>query len=318
MARIRMEDKIHDYWNDEFYNKYDPISSYSLSALRSDEKFVKFESDLKNYIIKNHKKEMSWKVTGVMDDYIEEVIRGRWYEMEPYILNSEDIYLGYCEEVVKGRWLELEERLVREKDFDDLLYYANNIIKNRWNEFEKVAIEELKRVSIEEKEDIVDDLRRYCDKNEFRWPEFENYLLTGINYTKINKNISKDILEHVLRYSLEVVDGRWEEAEGLFIKRIDLAKRYLKYHKFRWPLYEHRIRNKPHSLYNYAREVLDGKLPEHLHNRMIMESMGKEPDVANIYFNFLKEREESVIRYFRGMSREEIGKFMEKILVAQT
>lgn len=311
-----MEDKIFDYWHDDFCEKYDcgrnRPASY-LSDFRSDPDFVKFESDLKNYIIKNHKKQLGWKVSGVFDEYIDEVIGGRWYEMEPIILDSLDMRLAYCEEVVNGRWLELEERLVKDKDFEGLSYYAENMIKNRWDEFEKVAINKLKRADVEEKEDIVSDIRCYCNSNKFRWPEFEDYLVNGIDYAKIDKNISKSLLEQVLRYGLDVVEGRWEEAEHLFIKRIDVAKRYIMNKKFKWPLYENRIKNKPNGLYYYAKDVLEGKLPEELHNRMIMERMGDNA-YARSYFDFLKTKEETVIRYLSCMTKEEKNNFLNKVI----
>lgn len=70
--------------------------------------------------------------------YAVNVIKHRWPEAEPYILN--DVYWAYfyCLNVMKQRWPELEEELLRDPNRyrTYIVGYAFEIIKDRWPEAE--------------------------------------------------------------------------------------------------------------------------------------------------------------------------------------
>ena len=79
-----------------------------------------------------------------MYEYAKEVIKGRWPEVENYLLNdrwgglSEALY--YARDVVKQRWPELEKRIMELKNGWAAGQYAVNIMKARWPEMERYIL----------------------------------------------------------------------------------------------------------------------------------------------------------------------------------
>lgn len=59
-------------------------------------------------------------------DYAMNVIKGRWVESEPIILESDRLILKYAVKVIKGRWLEAEGRF---RDLNIAQVYARKMIE---------------------------------------------------------------------------------------------------------------------------------------------------------------------------------------------
>lgn len=78
------------------------------------------------------------KHPGKAASYAVNVIKRRWPEAEPYILN--DIYWAYYYglNIVKERWPELEKELLRDTNRfrSYIIGYAAEIIKDRWPQAE--------------------------------------------------------------------------------------------------------------------------------------------------------------------------------------
>jgi hypothetical protein len=82
---------------------------------------------------------------------------------------------------------------------------------------------------------------------------------------KIDKRLEPIIiksLQYAYKYARDVIKGRWKEAEPIIIKNSCYA-------------------------YRYARDVIKGKLPENMHNAMILHRIN-EDSWAKYYFDFIK------------------------------
>ncbi len=66
--------------------------------------------------------------------YAKNVIKGRWKEMEPIIMEDEGYAYQYAVDVIGGRWEEAESYLMRDPWV--AYKYAKNILKSRWIEAE--------------------------------------------------------------------------------------------------------------------------------------------------------------------------------------
>ena len=82
---------------------------------------------------------------------------------------------------------------------------------------------------------------------------------------KRNKNLEPFIIkdpEWAYFYARDVIKDRWIEAEPIIIINSSWA-------------------------YYYARNLIKGKLPEHMHNAMILHGLNND-DYAKLYFKFIK------------------------------
>jgi hypothetical protein len=102
-----------------------------------------------------------------------------------------------------------------------------------------------------------------------RWPELEAVLPTYPH--------DERLYEALITYAAEVVGGRWEMAEEIIlgepfdIEEAWAACRYARdVVKGRWEAGENVIAACTYSMLRYADEVLKGRLPDHLHNRMML------------------------------------------------
>ena len=64
-------------------------------------------------------------------------------------------------------------------------------------------------------------------------------------------------------YALNIIEGRWREAEPYIMKDPDYAIQYARdIIKGRWPEAEPYIMNNPYYAYWYARDIIKGRWPE--------------------------------------------------------
>jgi len=89
---------------------------------------------------------------------------------------------------------------------------------------------------------------------------------------KLEPIISKDAKYSYL-YALYVIKGKWEIAEPVISQDAYLSCCYAKdVIKGRWEQGEAVISKDAYYSYCYAREVIKGKLPDLMHNQMILEN----------------------------------------------
>jgi hypothetical protein len=70
--------------------------------------------------------------------YAYKVIKGRWPEAEPIIINSPWSALHYAQYVLKGRWPEAEPIIMQNPAI--AYFYAGDVIKDRWLEAEPIIM----------------------------------------------------------------------------------------------------------------------------------------------------------------------------------
>ena len=86
-------------------------------------------------------------------------------------------------------------------------------------------------------------------------------------------------------YARDVIKDRWIEAEKIILTDPDWAYYYARYIiKGRWIEAENIILTNPQWAFYYAKRIIKGKLPENMHNMMLLHADGW----AKIYLNFIK------------------------------
>lgn len=68
-----------------------------------------------------------------------------------------------------------------------------------------------------------------------------------------------------------------------------IYKKYKKHGKVRVPEYENYLMENSYYAYYYSKEILKGKLPEKMHNRMLGWAFLNEP-YAKLYFEYIKQK----------------------------
>ena len=100
--------------------------------IHSFEKYSSVKEVLENVDSLTLYKSLAW--------YAENVIKGRWPEVEETILGSVYYSYLYAKNVIEGRWPEAERMISIHPS--SAYYYAEYIIKGRWPEGEKVILKD--------------------------------------------------------------------------------------------------------------------------------------------------------------------------------
>lgn len=224
--------------------------------------------------------------------YAQKVLGSRFELGEKAIASVTKYAYAYALSIIKGRWKPAEDKILKSEDVGYVIRYASEIIKGRWVEAED-AIKECKNKDL---------IQNYCVANNHRWSEVEDKILSLHG-------------PQIIQYAEKCVKGRWKEAEKEFIKRKDhhsILNYSIKYGRWiegekellsdkkiavktsycahvlggRWKELEDILLERDVSddsltkrLYNYAKEVIDGKLPDFLHNKMLMIGMVRPKDI---------------------------------------
>lgn len=241
-----------------------------------------------------------WLIKDCTHNYCNLIIQGRDSGIEKVLLQDLDYALDYHLEVVcsksTNRWNELEEILIN-NNFKHFYEYSTNL-GSRIESFEK-KFQEKTEFELSDLGYIV----RYVEKFNFNWPEIEKHLL-------FSGEICLDYMDATNKTT------RWIEAEPAILKSgFDNCERYLKSLNefFRWKEYENKIKNRPNRLLEYAEMIIKGKLPEELHNRMLMRSIKGNCQHTTYYFDFLKKREHEIISYLKSISETERQEIISKV-----
>ena len=110
----------------DWYKKYNRL----LEAIVEYQVFDDMGSIL--HIIKREPGYIHW--------YAKEVIKGRWIEMEPYIMREPYYIYNYARNVMHGRWVEAEQYIMKSPPW--ACQYAVYIIEDRWEEAEQYIIKD--------------------------------------------------------------------------------------------------------------------------------------------------------------------------------
>ena len=200
-------------------------------------------------------------------------------EIEEYIVKSPRYIIRYCNEILKDRWPEAEKALLESGSSENLCDYSLYVIKGRWPEAENKILNDIEAAY------------RYAVKViEKRWPEAEKIIIEYETKETYSSNTfwGESI---ALKYCEEIIKERWEEAEDVFEKNSYL-------------------------LLGYA-QIVETKLPEKLHNKMLCYSLcNNEDDTTNAkeYFNYIRDIDNKLIKRLKNFdSNVTIGQLLEEL-----
>lgn len=272
VAGIYYEDRAA--WSDfitkhkDFFEKELISKSANLStsyAYKTDSRFELGEQSIAKSAEKSYK-------------YALNTLHNRFELGENSILKSAKYSSMYSMNVIKDRWLEAEKTILEKKNIDVIIEYAVNCMKKRWIEAEDIIIKGSKAQIV-----------YYTTKLGQRWEEVEPIIL---------KNGS----ESIINYAENCIKGRWIEAEKKFLETTQISNKLEyceKVLKGRWKEFEDllfeidSVEAQAEYVYEYAKNVIKGKLPETLHNKMIMTySMNREDEFLVKYFKAKKYKVE--------------------------
>lgn len=147
-------------------------------------------------------------------NYALKIIKGRWREAEPIILEqgTPKTLLYYAKNIIKGRWIDAEPKIL---ESDYVYEYAKEVLKTRWPEGENALLSK-KIEDFDEKFHFWDvDLMRYCKELVCnRWPEVEKILSTNPCALKeyaeeiLQDKLPEDLHNIMIAYSIRGDDNR--------------------------------------------------------------------------------------------------------------
>lgn len=116
------------------------------------------------------------------------------------------------------------------------------------------------------------------------------------------------------RYATEVIRGRWPEAEDVISKSGKASYKYFKSMyvgcdvspKIHASIERILLKQKDSNRILCYAQYLGGRLPEKLHNRMILEGDQE-------YIKLVEEREQDCLRYLKTLSAEQIKELLTKV-----
>jgi hypothetical protein len=175
--------------------------------------------------------------------YAEHILKRGWPEAEPYILDTitkEDATtaINYASSALKRRWPEAEIKILNKNKIGPILNYAYHVVKNRWPEGETKLLKLTAKDPFKYSRHLVNYAKIAINEeraNKIRWPEAEPIILTG------NVWIAIDYAQHCT--------NGWPELEQQLIEKAantnpdsDSIKEALSYAsdvlKRRWPQLE--------------------------------------------------------------------------------
>jgi hypothetical protein len=180
--------------------------------------------------------------------YAEQVVKGLWPELEPLLLKAagtdveyNDSAADYAFWVIRGPWEALEHEILNGRCNPCVaVIYAYEIKKSRWD-----ALERLLLTTVPTRESCVALYMYAQGLFQGRWPAAEEYLLSPAAHA---------VAAHAAYYyAWLILNERWEEAE----------------HLLAWS---------PSDMLAYADDVVHGRLPPHLHQKMLLQRYERPND----------------------------------------
>lgn len=153
------------------------------------------------------------------------------------------VWLEYIKKTGRGRWLEAEDELLERfpwRNSREAKRYAEDVIKGRWRQLEAKIL-----TGTHTRESSREVLCYTRDVVQKRWKNLETHLLECYR--------SGSGLVTVVDYASTVINGRWKTLEHEFLSNSRVTSAEV--------------------LYKYACNVIKGRLPEDLHNLMLMKGL---------------------------------------------
>lgn len=183
-------------------------------------------------------------------------------ELESLILLDPNASYNYAKTIINGRWPAAEPIILEQGSAKILFYYARHVMNSRWKEAEEKILKDSKYI-LEYTKDVIGG----------RWPEAEETLISNF-WKQENENPFIEQKDYfwdfeLLKYASSFVNDRWIEIEEIISKN-------------------------PIALNSYAKEILQDRLPDHLHNMMTAYSLQYDQDrdrkkIAILeYFDFVE------------------------------
>jgi hypothetical protein len=250
-----------------------------------------------------------WEIEDLAKDpeqsflYATKVLKGRFPEGEPAIANSEYAY-AYALKIIDGRFPEAEPHFIAHLSG----WGSGTKALNYFVHVAKVRHPKVEECILERHHNLVVDYSKNCVGG--RWHEAE---------AQIIKHAS-----HAEEYHAEMVKGRWPEWEdrilgkkklGYFNNRVETLSNYLKVVTAPVPGLEEKLEktNRASLVLAYAVKGIRGRLPDALHQRMMMLSFDpKRQNTAKKYLKFLESCERRAIRYLSGLDENELKEILAK------
>ena len=204
--------------------------------------------------------------------YANDVLHGPFTLGENSISKNAQWSFYYARDIIRGRWEPAEKKLL-EKPFDNMDFivsYATEVIKGKWTEAEEFIKNSKSDNGI---------YKYLVDARKERWEEVEDSVIKGGN--------------QIIEYCQKVIGGRWIEGEKklLTIPSIDILIKYCKEClDGRWIDLENKLfeNENTEAIFEYAKVIMNGKLPEMLHNKVLMMGMVKKDQYLSKYFKAKK------------------------------
>jgi hypothetical protein len=195
--------------------------------------------------------------------YAKDVIRKRWPEAEPRIMQTSWLAVRYAREVIKARWSEYEKKMIEASDVKSMYEYIRSVINDRWPEFEQLIL----------RLDDSDVALKYAmEVIGGRWKEGESAIIKSPAAAR--------------EYAASVIGGRWPEGEEKIKQDAGSALAYALdvMQRQRWPEAEEAIKKDPEVAYQYARAVIEGPWPEG------EDAIAKSPRTAYLYAKIVLQK----------------------------
>jgi len=201
----------------------------------------------------------------------------------------------------QGRWAEAEAIIIKEPMY--AVMYARDIIHDRWEEAEETIAK--------------------CPANSLQYAIQvlnRNWINPKIRFEKGEEAISNHHF-YALKYAYEIIQGRWEKGEKAILKNKAATFKYVtQILKKRWVpaddiITKKLIRNThPNQLLKFAK-IIKARLPEELHNKMLLFSLDEKykETIKYCYLDKVDEYEANAVSYVIGLSENERKEFMKKV-----
>jgi hypothetical protein len=280
MNRIRYlsEEKLH-----EFYIKHKSLIENDLICKSADLSYNYANDTQKRF---PQGEEAISKSAEKSYNYAANVLHGRFDLGENKIAKSPDFSYCYARDVIKGRWEQAEKTLLAcsNKHIIDIVGYAKEVIKGKWPEAEEIIKNSGNPRAIY---DYLVNAR--CEK----WDEVEELAVTGYN--------------QIIEYCEKAIKGRWHEGENRLLSGaspdscIEYCQKVL---KGRWIDFENKMFESEDTgdIFEYAKKVMNGKLPELLHNKVLMLGMVHKDEFLEKYFKAKKYKTEKKLKIYQTNS----------------
>jgi hypothetical protein len=177
--------------------------------------------------------------------YAASCIKGRWPEAEDKIVAVAQAATAYAKNVLGQRWPRFEAILLNnsgdQQNPYNIMHYIDAVIKDRWPEAEPIIAKSPQMLPYAEKyvkgpwPEVESAIMRSNSENIFKyitnvlkapWPRFESAILKALGKLQPSTEQWRDVARLAFKYSRDVKNGSWPEAEALLAGDPDFIELY--------------------------------------------------------------------------------------------